>query len=98
MADSGGEDDAPSICPSDFPRDEGVRLDGPIVNDVNGSVFAMRWVLPADGDHGREYVGTASVEDEGMADGALSGAGGSYPLVQPGVQPINPVKDFPGLI
>ena len=50
MADSGGEDDAPSICPSDFPRDEGIRLDGPIVNDVNGSVFAMRhqekWVSP----------------------------------------------------
>jgi len=77
--DNGGEDDAQSICPSDFPRDEGVGLDGPMVDDVNGSALAMRRVLPADEDRGREYVGTASVEDEGAADGTLSGAGGSIP-------------------
>jgi hypothetical protein len=69
----GGGDDGQSIWPSDFPV-EGVGVDGP-----NGSALVMRRVLPADEARGSEYLGTASVEDEGTADGVISGAGGSMP-------------------
>lgn len=75
----GGEDDEQSMWLSDVPIDEGVGVEGPAVEDANGSALELRRVLPADEDRGREYLGTASVEDE-VATGVVTvGGGGSIP-------------------
>lgn len=75
----GGEDDGQSMWLSDFPIEEGVGVSGPIVEDANGSALELRRVLPADEDRGREYLGTASVEDEVATGVVVVGGGGSIP-------------------
>lgn len=75
----GGEDDGQSMWLSDLAIDEGVGVNGPMVEDANGSALELRRVLPAEEDRGREYRGTASVEDE-VATGVVTvGGGGSIP-------------------
>jgi len=75
----GGEDDEQSMWLSVFPIDEGVGVNGPMAEDANGSALELRRVLPADEDRGREYLGTASVDDE-VATGVVTvGGGGSMP-------------------
>jgi len=75
----GGEEDGQSIWLSDFPRDEGVGVGDPMVEDTNGSAFEFNRLLPADEHRGREYLGTASVEDEVATDGVTLDAGRSIP-------------------
>ncbi|KAG0695413.1 hypothetical protein DFH29DRAFT_955261, partial [Suillus ampliporus] len=79
MVGCSGEDDGRSMWLSDVPRAEGVGVDGPMVEDANGSALELRRVLPADEDRGREYLGTASVEDEVATVGVIVGTGGSIP-------------------